>query len=305
MDLIYIIIAHKNPDQLKKLILALNTENSYFYIHIDSKVNLREFLFESRVDNVYYLENRLDCFWGDFSIVEATILLIKKVLENHENGFCCLLSGLDYPVKPKQYIESYLAWNSDYNFIEIKPIHEKWSKNELSSRTESYRITRRNKALYFKGVNRRTLRLLITGELPVYFLPLLFKKRKAPLPLYGGSQWWRLNLKTLRKMIVYINSNYTKLSGYFKYTNCADEIFFHSILKLLSNTDSSIKIEPTLTYTDWAKGDGFSPFTFTSNEFEELILNTKRELFARKFDMNIDMEVFSLLGEHLRGKIDD
>lgn len=47
MNIAYCISAYKDAKQLSRLIDALNTKTSYFFIHIDKKVNdIREFQVE-------------------------------------------------------------------------------------------------------------------------------------------------------------------------------------------------------------------------------------------------------------------
>jgi len=41
MKIAYIILAHKNPDQIKRLVLRLNTEGTSFFIHIDKKAIIK------------------------------------------------------------------------------------------------------------------------------------------------------------------------------------------------------------------------------------------------------------------------
>ncbi|MEL0651247.1 hypothetical protein V6246_07405 [Algibacter sp. TI.3.09] len=76
----YILTVHKNPKQLKRLIEKLDDKKSKFYIHVDLKVDIAIFLNQIQNSNVYFIEERVNCIWGDFSQVIATINLLKKVV---------------------------------------------------------------------------------------------------------------------------------------------------------------------------------------------------------------------------------
>ena len=69
----YIILAHKAPDQLKRLIDRLNDEDSFFFIHIDKKSYIEPFTECVVGNNIKFITNRINCLWGDFSQVIATL----------------------------------------------------------------------------------------------------------------------------------------------------------------------------------------------------------------------------------------
>ncbi|MCB4234526.1 hypothetical protein LDL59_03785 [Kaistella anthropi] len=106
----YLIQAHKNPVQLRRLIDTINTSDSQFVIHIDLKSKLEDFTSLIKSDNIYFIKNRLDCIWGDYSQVLATINLIEE-LKNFgakEEDRIVFLSGQDYPIKSSEYIKDFL-----------------------------------------------------------------------------------------------------------------------------------------------------------------------------------------------------
>ena len=44
-DIVYIILAFDNPNQINRLISSLNSEFVFFYIHVDKKINQAPFEF--------------------------------------------------------------------------------------------------------------------------------------------------------------------------------------------------------------------------------------------------------------------
>ena len=111
MNIIYIIQAHKLPFQLKRLITVLNTKNASFYIHVDRKSKIEDFEKIISLKNVFFIKERVDCIWGDFSQVKATLNLIKNVIRDNKSGFVVFLSGQDYPIKNVYTIEIFFFVN--------------------------------------------------------------------------------------------------------------------------------------------------------------------------------------------------
>ena len=119
MDINYIILAHKNPLQVKRLVEKLNTPDSFFYIHIDGSFKIEPFkMLLSTLKNVFFLEKRENCAWGDIAIVKATITGLEQIIRDQRTGYCILLSGQDYPLKSNDRIQSFFTSNYGINFID-------------------------------------------------------------------------------------------------------------------------------------------------------------------------------------------
>lgn len=308
----YIILAHQFPLQLKRLVNRLNTKNTRFYIHIDKNKNIKPF-FEALAfcDNVTFLdeEYREEGIWGDIGIVKATIKAMAMIVSQNTRGFCVLLTGQDYPLKSADYISNFLADHSNTNFIDLVSVQKFW-KDEGLNRIHKYKInksTERGHFLLLSSVYDRSFYKWPTlGKLN--FLrksnrlkeaAVIFKKRKFPKVLepVGGSVYWTLPITTVGKILSFIENNPTYIE-YHRYTLCADEIFFHSIVADLAK-NTTIKIEPSLTYANWSKTSGPRPLTFKAKNFNELQGASKKYLFARKFDINVDKEILDKCDKEL------
>ncbi len=76
MNINYLILAHKNPNQMIRLVKKLNNENVNFYIHIDKDAIIEAFKAPLiSFKNVKFIPNndRVTSIWGDISLVKATI----------------------------------------------------------------------------------------------------------------------------------------------------------------------------------------------------------------------------------------
>ena len=139
MEKNYIILVHENPQQLLRLIKALDDNKSFFYIHVDKKVDIQDFKeLITGYKNVFFVTDRYECIWGNISIVYATLSCMHEVVNDQRNGYCILMSGKDYPVKSTQAINSFFDLNNGYEFINVKPIDECWPDNKWVQRFNYY-----------------------------------------------------------------------------------------------------------------------------------------------------------------------
>ena len=118
----YLILAHKNLNQLELLIDRLVFNDNTIVIHIDAKVKREQFKNiknkYNNYNNVFFLEKRINCVWGDFSIVNATCKIIDYLVKlDRKFTHAILLSGMDYPIKSNNEINNFFAENINKYFI--------------------------------------------------------------------------------------------------------------------------------------------------------------------------------------------
>ena len=83
IEIVYLIVAHSNPDMLGRLINALDSKRAHFFIHIDKKTDISEFLpFIPIKQNVHLSENRIKVFWGGYSQVQATLNIMEEAINS-------------------------------------------------------------------------------------------------------------------------------------------------------------------------------------------------------------------------------
>ena len=309
----YILLGHKNPKQIQRLIGKLYEETHFFYVyvHIDSNTDLNYIKTElSCFTNLFFLENeqRYPGTWGDLGIVMATIEALKQILKDKRTGYCVLLSGQDYPLKDKTYIEAFFKENYGTNFISVFPLPASFWLNS-KQRVSYYKInmsSKRGDYVLFPSIYEkefysietlRALKKIVTGAKFSVFFKLL-KRRKFPnyLKPYGGDQWWALPIETVKKIIEFLDLH-PDYVNYHKYSLVPDEMFFQSIFMALKEDGKVLLQQTPVTYVNWSRKGVVLPVTFTKDDFDELASLPNGKLFARKFDMEIDTEIFDLLDE--------
>jgi len=271
MKICYLILAHNNFNHLNRLIDALNDADSSFYIHIDKK-SQQNYIPQS--NNVRVIPTRINIHWGGFSMVEATLALMQYGTKHSADAdYFILLSGVDYPIRSKEFLYTQLKEGKEY--IDIAPVPVPYKPLD---RYEHYffDFKRRNAKLYH----------------PLIFTEVLLKKlrikRKPPFKVYAGTQWFALTNKCVQYILKTVEQD-KRYVQFFKHTLVPDEAFFQTII---GNSPFLEQTRASLTYTDWEVP--VPPATIEERHIEFLKTHIQFNdeygqrfpYFARKFDDN-------------------
>jgi hypothetical protein len=135
MKIAYLIIAHKSPQQVVRLISRLRGPGTHFVIHIDKRAAHNVFqTLQAEVGNLPFVHfaKQVPCFWGAFGIVAATIECMRELLNARiDFDYAALLSGQHYPIKSSTYIAHSLQQRAGQEYIESFPLMEpnRWTNN--------------------------------------------------------------------------------------------------------------------------------------------------------------------------------
>ncbi len=261
-----LVLAHKNQEQVIKLIDHLKTDFS-IYLHIDRKSKIQI----SNENNVHSIK-QYKVYWGSYNQILATRELMRIAAAGNHDRYL-LISGQDLPIMSNAAIVQYFMGNNN-NYLR----GEKLSAS-LEYRKDNWRMI----YYHFNLFDRREYNMIIERKLGL--LQDIFKLyRKIPDNLYFGSNWFNL---THEAVMICLEKMYDKkYLNLFKYTRCADEVIIQSIL-YNSRLLSSIKNED-LRYADWS-ADVAYPKVLTMDDYDNVMNSAK--LFARKFDDKIDSAV--------------
>ncbi|MBW4672067.1 MAG: beta-1,6-N-acetylglucosaminyltransferase [Cyanomargarita calcarea GSE-NOS-MK-12-04C] len=297
MKIAYIILAHKYPKTLLRLIYKLNTDDVSFFIHIDKKTDSQ--IVGQLVNQLQDLPNvsfikRYNSAWGSFDIVKATLEGIKLIAEGSTYfDYIVNLSGQDYLIKSNEQIKKFFEENKGREFLEYFPLPcSKWKGGGLR-RVEYWHILWKNE--YFSLPEKREFKSPISSLFYSFLNSVFFKKRKFNkiFPLYGGSQFWCLTGECAKWIHDFINQN-PQFFNSFNYTFCTDEIFFQTLI--LNSPFKEKVVNEHLRYIDWDNIDAYHPRILTRNDFEKIKQSEK--LFARKFDLTIDQDILDLIDQN-------
>ena len=276
MSVAYLIRAHTSPEQLARLVGRLDTGEARFYVHVnrrtpeDTFAAMRAGL--TGRDSVVWLR-RLACYWGGFSLLEATLAGIDAIVSDGDlPEHAVLLSGQDYPIRPPAEVEAHLAARAGRNLL------------------HHFRLPAAEWAGEGGGLNRLRYPHFERIRVRTHLLRLPFPRRLPEgLEPHGGMALWALTGETLAWLTRFLAERPDVLR-FFRRTKMPDELFFQTVLlssPLAGTVDSEL-----LHYLDWSAGSAH-PATLTAADLPKLRASGK--LFARKFDAAVDSEILDLL----------
>lgn len=292
MKLTYIIMAHKNFSQFQRLIDRLNEPETTFIFHISSACEPGFYEQASAIyegqDNIRFAP-RTSIYWGDFSMVQASLHCIRTLLEsNFHYEYAVFLSGQDYPLQPREGINQALAAGNGGQFMEFFTRDEFYP--DTFHRLYGHHLWIRGRHLWFPHRATPSLKTRLFDGVLSLFLP-----RVRTLPDgctgYKGSFWWMLT----PDCIAYID-RFTRtpagehLKRYLKYTYHPSEYFYQTLLM-----NSAYKTQVINTDHHFAKWNDESghPKNLGMEDFDELLATPM--LFGRKFDLAYDAAVLDAL----------
>jgi hypothetical protein len=236
MKIAYLVTVHSNPRLLRAAIKKLSTnKNCAFFIHVDRKVDIQDFLHIDG-DNIFFSEQRIPVYWGEFSQIQATLMLVRQATERQPSyDYFVLLQGSDYPLRSGEYIHRFFDENQGGEFI-----------NLLKMPAPGYPLSKINKLRYpsDKPVGRFATRALAKLGLSQRD----YRRHLEGLEPYSGSAWWALSRSACEYILEFMRCN-QHVEEFFRNTFTSDEMFFHTIL---GNSPFRPRIRRSLVYVDWS-----------------------------------------------------
>lgn len=294
MKIAYLMQVHNNPLLLKRAVDALSSDGSGFFIHVDAKSDIHRFSGISG-ENVTFIEPRIPVYWGEFSIVRATMNLMMRALECSQGyDYFVFLQGSDYPLQSSAYIQRFFAENRGSEFLSLLRMP---ATGYSLSRLEAFRypstkplLRLATRALGKIGLSRRNYRKHLVG-----------------LQAYGGDASWALSRNACEYVIKFVSQN-PQVEAFFENTFSApDEWFYHTIL---GNSSFLPRCRRALCYRDYVPTMDHPALLSEEHvrffESQERVLledewGSGEVLFARKFS-DENLHVIDLIDEMIKRK---
>lgn len=276
MRLAYLLVVHRNPRQVVRLVRRLGEGETTFVVHVDRRAPgpLREEIARGTTDlDVRFVPSHR-CYWGGFGMVRAALKGMQHLVANEVPfDYAVLLSGQDYPLRSARAIRDFLAAADGRSFMNHFPLPrlDGWGARGGLDRFEDWHLIR-TRALHVR-------------------LP---RKRRLPLGLrpYGGGAWWCLARPVVEHVTRTVDAN-PGLVRFFEHVLHPSEIFFQTVV--MNSPLAESVVDDSLRFVRWS-GAG-NPDTLTIAAADELLASGA--LFARKFDENVDGRILDVLDERL------
>jgi hypothetical protein len=273
----YLILAHADLPHLRRLVTALPAD-SVKLVHMDRKFGAAPDL--SAVPNTVVLSDRIAVYWADFSIVEATLSLLRAALHFGQVERIVLLSGSCYPIASDDDILDFFAARPAANFIKAFSIedasalyHDKIGRIHVGEESIA-RLAGTHPA--FNHALSRGLTLLLSWRKRDW------RRGLAPLKPYFGSQWWAIT-RACGEYILEREEECRALQ-FFEHCFAPDEMYFHTIVA--NSPCGNDSIVPFEGRGNWRLAnlhlinDGSLRYVFDLSDLERVHRSNK--LFVRK-----------------------
>jgi len=278
MRIAFLIMAHKDPKQIERLVKRLNHPDFDFFIHLDKKIDMDNFAYLEHLDRVVFTKTRIHVKWAAFSFTTAIYKCMEEILGYPDQyDFIDVLSAQDYPIKSTEEIHSYFSDHKANNFISFEKEGSEWWKHAIG-RITNYHLISYN----FPG--RYKIQWLINTVLPKRIFPL-------PYILFGGprASWFTINNDCAAYVVKFMNDN-PKVRRFCNFTWGSDEFLFQTII--MNSKYAETVMNDVINYIDWS-GGGSNPKILTTVDYKSL--TESKKLFARKFDINVDLDILDML----------
>lgn len=284
MKFAYLIMAHKNPEQLKLLLKLLDYEENRIYLHIDRKSPMAKDPDQFRIVKYakLFVFAKYKVAWGSFEQTRAQMFLLEEAVKDGSDYYH-LISGQDLPLKTQKELQTFLEKHRGKEFIHFEQREPMKAAYMPFYNTSCYAKNRRIRYLYKVLDNK-----LVSWQ----------QKRGVHRELYKGANWFSIThelakavaaekKKVLRQVKNWHNSDEYVLQTFF--------IKQYDIEKKYGGYECDNK--DCLRYIDWKRGN---PYVWRLEQYEELM--SSPYFFARKFDEQIDSAIIEKIYNQLKRK---
>ncbi len=291
MTIAYIVLSHRNPAQVVRLVGAL-TEGPRARVLVTHDPR-HSTLNPSEVARAggELIEDRIQMEWGGWSHVELVLACLRVAAERHDPDWVLVLSGQDYPLRALAEIEGDLERSTADGLLgAVREVETRRPRVDdeffLRCRYRHYARPRQMPHL------PRSLRPLVyVRDLP----PLVGVRRLGapPLALHVSADWLTLGRRAVRAVLT--AGAERRLTRYFRRVVVPSEAFFASVLL----NDRALTIERDhRRFASFSRPGAPHPDTLTSLDLDRILISGAD--FARKFDTDVDREVLDCLDERRR-----
>jgi hypothetical protein len=265
------IIAHANPRTFQRLIAALEHPDIGVFVHIDARSDIAPFLANQR-PGVTFLTDRIANNWGAFTQIEVALALLHAARAAGPFGSHVLVSGDSLPLVTNEIlVEALTATPTALRLREQFP-EDKSFQRVREVYLPATRLGR------IRGHRSHLERFLTAEDLEEMQRAIRVRDLKANLPfrVFKGSQWFALSDRHVGLILERIAAE-PEAVDIFRYSLIPDELFFHTLLRLV---DPDYESPGGIMEVDWTRKP--KPFTLKQRGEADLVYASK-SLFFRKF----------------------
>ena len=316
MQIAVLIMMHKNPEQVLRLLRWYRTPKTVCFIHVDRKLQINISEFEKQAKRikkeVVVSRERFSGVLHTWSLVEIPLHLAECARQYEKDNkmhfsYYQLLSGQDYPIgKHDAYIklleESYPA-----PFLNLC----KRSDEEKFVRLERIRYSSPRCVIedYGKIITIKRVLFALIHAWEVLITAIVGKPerklRKQSIVAGFGAEWWILP-DDIMEVALQCNrgegeTRLVKMADILRNTSTPDETFFQTVF--LNSRFVERELKGNLTHCNFGgrgRVNTGHPYVLEVEDFDTLKYWAERNhFFARKFDASVDEKIMDMIDEQI------
>lgn len=281
MNHAFLIIAYDSPQLLQRIIDRLETPNHFVFVHYDKKYQCP--LLRVRYGECLPDGERIRVTHGGFSLIQAELILLWHAMNFHERiDYFHLISGHDYPCVSNDEFDQFfekVPQGRSFMHFDTDEQHVMW-KNKIETRINKWHLREIRCWRGFSYVIEKSLNLLLP-------------RKKYDGELYAGWQWFSWH-RSLVKWILSFCEYHPEFVNRFHYTNCSDEVLFHTLL-YPHIEGLNIDRNNSLRYIDWTPQRKAATLPLVLDERDYQAILDSGALFCRKCYGDQSSKLISLL----------
>ena len=288
MNVAYVVLSHRNPAQVLRLVRALGEGPAAHVLvrHDPRHSDLPHAAIEAA--GAEALEDRIEVDWAQWSYLELILSCLREARRRLDPEWTLILSGQDYPLRSLAAIEADL----DRARVDARL----GSVREVESRRPAH-----GDEFYLRCRYRHYARPRGLADLPRRLRPLVYARdlpplvgvrrlRRPPLPFYSSADWLTLRRPAVEALLDAAGNR--RLMQHFRRVAVPSESFFATVLL----ADPRLAVDGDhRRFAHFSDSGAAHPDTLTSRDLDRILASGAD--FARKFDAELDSEVLDRLDE--------
>ncbi|WP_126978256.1 DUF5928 domain-containing protein [Frigidibacter oleivorans] len=266
----FILLCHKDPEGIVRQAERLTATGDYMAIHFDGRARAADYaLIRDRLagnPNVVFARRRVKCGWGEWSLVEASLLATEAAEAAFPRAtHFYMLSGDCMPIKTAEFAHRILD-AEEVDYIEsFDFLSSDWIKTGMKE----------DRLIYRHWFNERTQKRRFYWSYEFQRRWGLRREVPSDIQVMIGSQWWCLRRRTVEWVLEFCRKR-RDVVRFFRTTWIPDETFFQTLVRhLVPDAEIRTRTQTFLMFSDYGM-----PVTFYNDQYDLLL--SQDYLFARK-----------------------
>lgn len=288
----FLIMAHKQPELIERIVEKIEAQNHFIYIHYDAKSpdfnrisNIRD-----THRNITVLD-RMNVRWGMFSQTLCELNGFRSMFSSENRyDYYHLISGQDYPCVTVDTFDSFFEKNAGTSFMKLDTEDEtiEYRKKKFPYRLENWYLNDKLDASIL-GVKLYKIFNRLTKIIP--------RPYRAMNSVWGGWNWCSVTRDVLEYCLVYLDEH-PEYVRRFRYTLASDELILATIIKPVAEK-MNVDINNSLRFVEWNPRRYSKTLPLILNELEYEDIVNSGAFFCRKVQLPESEELLEMIDNKL------